>query len=323
MPKNYDDYDGAVFIFERNRGGADNWGLVKMIDATGLSKHRSYLGQSVAISGDTIAVGAVIEYATGGVFVFERDLGGVDYWGERTLIEQPTIAGEFLGFGEEIALEGDTLIASSTRETVHANRDGAAYVFERDYGGTDHWGRVGQIAGAGDTGEEFGADLALDGDTLVVGSPGYSVYTKPEGAIFVFERNVSAPAHWEKISMLQDPEGHIASENFGYSVSIDGDTVVAGNPNTYIHYDDDGLVVAYGTRSQDWTDYDDLLLINNFEGTDERVLDPGGFLPYRFDLNEDGSILHYSLYDNYVPRIYRIRTDGTGEREMAWILDTY
>lgn len=233
------DSKGAAFIFERDLGGLDNWGFVKTIQGSSVY---SYFGQSVAISGDTIAVGAVIEFKTGGVYIFERDLGGVDNWGERTEIS-PTITGEFLGFGEAVALEGDTLVIAAERETVEEHQDGAVYIYERDEGGTDNWGRLGQIVGAGDTGEEFGNDLAIDGNTLVVGAPGYSTYSNAEGAIFIFERNISLPAHWEKITMLQDAE---AWKNFGYSVAIDGDTVVAGNPNTMVYHSDDGMAVVYG-----------------------------------------------------------------------------
>ena len=48
---------GAASIFERNRGGADLWGIVLTLTPSDPADARTF-GSSVAISGDTVAVGA-------------------------------------------------------------------------------------------------------------------------------------------------------------------------------------------------------------------------------------------------------------------------
>ena len=48
---------GAAYIFERNAGGAGNWGQVKKLTAEDPAAD-DFFGNSVAISGDTVVVGA-------------------------------------------------------------------------------------------------------------------------------------------------------------------------------------------------------------------------------------------------------------------------
>jgi hypothetical protein len=51
---------GAVYIFERNQGGPDNWGQVKILHASD-AQANDHFGRSVAIDGDTLVVGAYTE----------------------------------------------------------------------------------------------------------------------------------------------------------------------------------------------------------------------------------------------------------------------
>ena len=74
---------GAVYVLGRDAGGANNWGEVKKLIASD-SEDFDHFGQSVAISGDTAIVGADFEGggAAGAVYIFQRDQGGADNWGE-------------------------------------------------------------------------------------------------------------------------------------------------------------------------------------------------------------------------------------------------
>lgn len=72
---------------------------------------------------------------------------------------------------------------------------------------------------------KFGASLAIDGDTAVVGAPGAG----PSGAgvAFVFVKPSSGWATATETARLTASDG-ITSDSLGISVAIDGDTVVAG-----------------------------------------------------------------------------------------------
>ena len=75
---------GAAYVFERNKDGggttADNWGQVQKLTASDTGDD-DYFGRSVAISGDTVVVGAWGENGAGGddrgaAYVFERNEAG-------------------------------------------------------------------------------------------------------------------------------------------------------------------------------------------------------------------------------------------------------
>jgi hypothetical protein len=53
---------GAVYIYERNKGGAENWGIAKVLVPVPVSPSPSPLfGSAVALSGDSIAIGSPFE----------------------------------------------------------------------------------------------------------------------------------------------------------------------------------------------------------------------------------------------------------------------
>ena len=69
----------------------------------------------------------------------------------------------------------------------------------------------------------FGYSIAVDGDTAVVGAKGYE---SGRGAAYVYTRDPDSGA-WSLKSMLTASDGE-ALVDFGYSVAVDGDTVVVG-----------------------------------------------------------------------------------------------
>jgi hypothetical protein len=72
---------GRAYIFGRDQGGKDNWGMVKMLTASD-GKGGDLFGHSVAIDSDTAIVGAMGgNEGQGSVYIFERDNGGADNWG--------------------------------------------------------------------------------------------------------------------------------------------------------------------------------------------------------------------------------------------------
>ncbi len=76
---------GAAYLFERNTGGTDQWGLVKRLEAS-TPGFQNFFGSSVAISNDTIIIGAKFEATpqpfAGAAYLFERNIGGPDHWGQ-------------------------------------------------------------------------------------------------------------------------------------------------------------------------------------------------------------------------------------------------
>ena len=71
--------------------------------------------------------------------------------------------------------------------------------------------------------DEFGGSVAIDGDTVVVGANQY--YKGGSGAVYVFRTSDGWDTHTE--IKLKASDGAV-SDSFGYSVAIDGTTIVVG-----------------------------------------------------------------------------------------------
>ena len=196
---------GAAFVLERNQGGANTWGQVKKLIPSDPGDARLF-GLSVAVSGDTAAVGVgpipndspSLPGSSSSVYVFERNRGGANQWGEARKLPLPGSMAAPLS----VALDGDTLV-------VGVYQQQAAYVFERDQGGADSWGLARTLTG----GSYFGIDVGISGGTLVVGSYG------PQAA-YLFERDQGT---WTETRRLKPT---VSTPGFGGAVAIDGDTVV-------------------------------------------------------------------------------------------------
>ena len=135
-------------------------------------------GSAVAGSGDTLIIGARGYGGTGAVFIFERDAGGVDQWGQ-TAVVVPSDAAEGDRFGHAVTIEDDLLVVGSIGDddpnpsaapgTTILDAAGSVYFFERDAGGPGQWGQVDKLVAAnGEIFDNFGFDLALSGSVLAV-----------------------------------------------------------------------------------------------------------------------------------------------------------
>jgi len=184
-------------------------------------------GASVAIDGDTVVIGAP-DFDTsvtrgGRVFVYSRDLGGSGAWGLGATLEATATDHDFM-FGIATAVSGDFMLIGSSGDPEHGVEAGAAYVFERSPTYPGYWVRVTKLASLDiDAGDHFGASVALDGDTAVVGAPHTDTAGTRSGTVYVFERGAS----WGQTARLSVPET-VAFDEFGNSVAVEADLVVIG-----------------------------------------------------------------------------------------------
>lgn len=179
----------------------------------------SGFGTSVAISDGTIAVGNPEDPTGPGSGAVSIFVANGTNWTLQAKVTAPV--GTFQAFfGVSVALDGDTLLVGANQVGV----SGAAYVFVRN--GTTWTLQRALLSPVPHTAEDFGASVALQGDTAVVGAPGL---TSPlaGGAAFVFNRSGS---NWGFAQELQGPDGTNSELSFGTSVSILNGTMVVGAP---------------------------------------------------------------------------------------------
>jgi len=241
----YDDEGGgSACVFERNLGGGGNWGEVgKLIGSDTADFDR--FGFSVSVDGDTIAVGAPANtdygFNTGSVYLFERNLGGAESWGEskKLLTTEVRLQNEL---GYHVVLSGDTLAVASERQVNPRYTNHSVYIFERDFGGAENWGEVTEILSPATgpfgpiTDEMFATSIDLDGDLLVVGAPAPGNPGFYTGEAWVFGRNVGGPEAWGLVSRLLPADAE-ARDRIGNSVAVSGSLFAVGAPSE----DDRGL----------------------------------------------------------------------------------
>lgn len=135
---------GAAYLFSKNNGGLDQWGLGKKLTAD-VRRDRSNFGCSVAIRGGTVVVGAQTEgfdyknedyvINAGAAWVFSENRGGIGNWGQTAKIHAPDRDKDD-SFGNAVALN-DTLIlvgaiAENNGGPFAFYYPGAAYSFSRE-----------------------------------------------------------------------------------------------------------------------------------------------------------------------------------------------
>ncbi len=134
------------------------------------------------------------------------------------------VAGD--GFGSTVAVSGETSIIGAPLHGDLGRFSGAAYVFVRS--GTTWLEQAKLLASDGAEGARFGWDVAVNGETAIVGAP-YEFYQDnstlpPAGSVYVFVR---AGTTWSEQAKLT-PNDSALGDRFGGSVSISGDTAVVG-----------------------------------------------------------------------------------------------
>lgn len=198
--------EAAAYVFTRS--GSVWTQEAKLVAA---DPEASGFGAAVAISGDTVLVGA---YGSGPVeqgaaYVFRRT--GTTWTQEAKLLPSDP---EILAlFGASVAIEGDTAVLGAP------NTENAAYVFTRT--GTT-WTQEARLTSAhAETFASFGYSVALAGDAAVVGA----ISTNSEqGSAYIFRRTGTT---WAEEAELVAPVP-ANNDRFGSSVGIVGDTALVG-----------------------------------------------------------------------------------------------
>jgi len=228
---------GSAYIFEVGGGWADGHAnqVAKLDPSDGDSD--DYFGYSVAVSGDTVVVGAFGDEdpngaKAGSAYIFEVGGGWADGHANQVAKLDPSDGDSSDQFGFSVAVSGDTVVVGAfVDEHPNGSWAGSAYVFAKGGGWGD--GHANQVAKLdpddGDSDDFFGISVAVSGDTVVVGAIGNE---DPNGAFagsaYIFEVGGGwADGHANQVTKL-DPSDGDSSDQFGTSVAVSGDTIVVG-----------------------------------------------------------------------------------------------
>ena len=252
---------GAAYVFVRS---GVTWSQQAYLKASNTDAYDSF-GMKVAVSGDTVVVGASGESSnatgvngiqsdnssasSGAAYVFVRS-GGT--WSQQAYLKASNTSifdgtvSQLDFFGSSVAVSGDTAVVGASGESSNATgvggdqsnnssaQSGAAYVFIRS-GGT--WSQQAYLKASNtDASDGFGASVTVSGDTVVVGASSEDSNATGVGGV---QSNNSASGSgaayvfirsggtWSQQSYLKASNTD-ASDGFGTSVAVSGATVVVG-----------------------------------------------------------------------------------------------
>ncbi len=246
---------GAAYVFVR---GGTSWSQQAYLKASNTNE-ADLFGDSIAISGDTVVVGAFGEDSAatgvngnqaddsatgaGAAYVFVRSGAS---WSQQAYLKASN-TNELVEFSRSVAISGDTVVVSAYLEGsaatgVNGNQfdnsladAGAAYVFVRS---GSSWSQQAYLKASNTNATDyFGWSVAISGDTVVVGAFGESSAATgvngnqsdnsatDAGAAYVFVRSGT---RWSQQAYLKAANTN-ATDYFGWSAAISGDTVVVGS----------------------------------------------------------------------------------------------
>ncbi|ACY13233.1 FG-GAP repeat protein [Haliangium ochraceum] len=245
---------GAVYIFRRS---GNEWQQEAYLKASNSGEFEQF-GGSLALSGDSLAVGTIYESSaatgingdqadesaatSGAVYVFRRT--GTDWQQEAYIKASNTATYDY--FGNSVALWGNRLAVGAYGEDSAAmgidgdqlgngaSSSGAVYTFLRTESG---WVQEAYIKASNtDSSDQFGYSVDLWQDRLVVGAVGEDSSAtgidgdqldgslSSSGAVYVFRHQ---DAGWQQEAYIK-ASNPAANDLFGYSVALDGTTLAVG-----------------------------------------------------------------------------------------------
>ena len=221
-PTNSTCNSGSAYVFEYSGG---TWTQVAKLTATDAACGDRF-GQSVAISGTKVLVGAY--YATvsgaaqrGAAYIYQRSIFG-NWPQQKKLLASDGAA--YDQFGCKVALDGDVAVVSAYLDDDGAAADvGAVYVYRRGDLGT--YPEEAKLTAADKAaGDRFGAGVAIRGDYIAVGAYQNDDAGANSGSAYVFQH--TGATWWQRY--LLTASDAVAGDNFGNTVALDGGRVAVG-----------------------------------------------------------------------------------------------
>ena len=151
-------------------------------------------------------------------------------------------------FGMSVDIDGDYAIVGAIGDDDKGTDAGAAYVFVRS--GTTWTEQAKLTANDGAAGDYFGMSVSIDGDYALIGAYWEDQRGTNAGAAYVFVRSGTS---WSQQAKITASDG-AAYDDFGWSVSIDGDYAVVGS---YIN--SSGSAYIFVRSGTSWTQQAKLL----------------------------------------------------------------
>ncbi len=230
---------GAVYVFTK---GSSGWVQEQKLTSSD-GANGDLFGWSVAVSGNSIAVGAPhqddgIHTDNGAAYVFIKS--GSTWSQQGTAIYSNTPTTDYY-FGWSVSLYGDTLAVGEPNYLT--GYFGSAHIFTRS-GAV--WSHRKQITASDSIGNSyFGEALSLYSGTLAVGAKGDNNI----GAVYIFTGAANSWTEQDKLTALPPS----AFSSFGSSVSLYGTKLVIGSETESTNKVNSGGVYLFSGSGNSWS----------------------------------------------------------------------
>ena len=227
------DFQGSAYVFVKPSTGWMNMTQnAKLTASDGAAE--DYFGWSVALGGNTVAIGAFGDMVgmnddQGSAYVFVRPGGG---WADMTetakLIASDGTAGDALGYS--VAIDEDTVAVGANNDAIVGNDNrGSVYMYVSPAGGWVNTVQTAKLSPSdGASHDWFGRSVALSGGTVTAGAYAQTVGANfAQGAAYGFVQPGGGWVDMTETVKLTASDG-AAGDELGWSVALDGDTLVAG-----------------------------------------------------------------------------------------------
>lgn len=187
---------GAAYLYAQDQTGSDNWiFLRKLLPSIGNEGDR--FGSAVALRDSRCVVGApkrrIGGTDAGAAYVFERDAGFPNNWGETGYLEPIGEVTNSMDHGASVAIGPDRIAVGAPLHDLSLQDEGSVHVYERE---GSAWVGVQRIVPHEDNVisevGRAGTALAFHGDRLLIGAPFAKILgltppaTSPTGAVLVY-----------------------------------------------------------------------------------------------------------------------------------------
>lgn len=209
---------GSVLVYRWN---GSHWFQEQKLTAADGEIGDSF-GTSVAVSDDTVLVGAVggddAGSDSGSAYVFRWD--GTTWNQNQKLLPPSGSSGD--QFGSAVSLSADYIIVGAKLDDHNGVNRGSAYSFR--WNGASWGQRQKLISNDGAAQDEFGSSVFLVENRVIIGSPGDDDAGMDSGAAYIFGLNGTT---WTQLSKLRPLDG-TAGARFGMAAGLTSDLAVIG-----------------------------------------------------------------------------------------------
>jgi len=233
---------GVVYVFTKSGG---EWSQDTYFMASD-GKISDGFGSALSAEGNKVLVGAPnANDGNGAVYLFEQSDSGE--WIENAAISLSGDSTQY-GLGQSVLLDGNTAYIGAP-----GHSDGLGAVFEYKKTGEGVWVETASIVNPDTASSNFGAELAMEGSTLIVGAP-----ERRGGSVHVFN---SDEGEWKHDATLRSNQLN-EQVQFGASIKVQGDKILVGAAR---YARGSGAVVVF-TRNEESGTWEESARLMAFDG---------------------------------------------------------